>query len=107
MKITEEQIDRALIVLKNEIMTQMAPEAKSNESFASTHEALGTINVEVHELIEAIHRRNGLWILSETTDVAVASTFFIACLLAGAIEVNDQHMIEEHYKNNRSEEKVQ
>lgn len=60
---------------------------KGPGSFASTHEALGIIQEEYHELVEAIHEPGDHdQVVHELTDIAVACVFAIASINAGGVD---------------------
>ena len=55
-------------------------------SFNSTHEGLGVIAEEYHELVEAVKSNENLQIINEASDVAVGCLWLIASMLK-----NDEH----------------
>jgi len=61
-------------------------EEKGHHSYASTHEALGIINEEHHELVEAVQANDPERFENECLDIAVACVFAIACKRAGALD---------------------
>jgi hypothetical protein len=66
-------------------MTQRLLE-KGYGTFTSTHEALGVITEEYHELIEAIQLGKSESIYYEFVDVAVGAIFSLACMRTGSMD---------------------
>jgi len=82
--ITEGQINDALEAVRQAILRRL--EQKGHLSFASTHEALGIIDEEHHELTEAVQSNDHRQFENECLDIAVACVFAIACKRAGALD---------------------
>ena len=61
-------------------------EQKGYHSFASTHEILGIITEEYHELVDAQKSNNISEIRHELLDVAVACLFGVACIEQNSID---------------------
>jgi hypothetical protein len=54
---------------------------KGYGTFASTHEILGVLQEEMHELLTAVHENaSHEELIEELTDIAVGATFAIACI---------------------------
>ena len=65
---------------------------KGDLSFCSTHEGLGAITEEYHELIEAVRQNDWSNIKHELLDVIISSLFTYASLEQYSIEI-DKHNI--------------
>lgn len=84
--ITPEQIESAIISLRNKITYRL--KQKGNGSLVSRHEIFGLISEEVHELEHALIE-NGpehADFIAELLDVAVGCIFGIACIRAGTLD---------------------
>jgi NTP pyrophosphatase (non-canonical NTP hydrolase) len=61
-------------------------ENKGNHTFASTHEILGVIVEEYHELIEAVQSNERTEVISELHDLAVAAIWGIVSAESEAMD---------------------
>ena len=78
--VTDEEIDHILDNLRGRLEHAMAK--KGGLSFASSHEMLGALTEEFHEVIDAVRADNGPQVHSELLDVGVVAVFGMASLLA-------------------------
>ena len=62
------------------------PEIKGCGTWQSTDEIRGVVQREIHELDEAIHKKNIDEIRSELMDIAVACVFGISCIDAKKVD---------------------
>lgn len=72
----------------NLVMQKMGErlEVKGYGSFMSSHEVLGILIEEFHELIEAVRANNPDELHEELLDLAVGAVFSLACLRSGGLE---------------------
>lgn len=56
-------------------------EEKGRDAFISSHEMLGVISEEYHELIDAVRQNDPVDVASELADIAVACIFSFASML--------------------------
>ena len=82
--IVEAQINDALESVRLALLRRI--KEKGDLSFASTHEALGIIDEEHHELTEAVRSNSHRRFENECMDIAVACVFAIACKRAGTLD---------------------
>ncbi len=68
-----------------QMMTKRRAE-KGDHVFVSSHEALGVISEEYHELVEAVHKSDHNEMESELIDLMVAAAFALACLNQGTYD---------------------
>lgn len=82
--ITPEQVDEALRLTGEMLKRRLVQ--KGTLSYASTHEGLGIITEEFHELVDAVKSNDKDAFEKECLDVAVGCIFSIASLRAGALD---------------------
>ena len=59
---------------------------KGEGAWLSTHEILGIVSEEFHELQHAVHENNRSQVYWELLDIAVACIFGMACLGEGTVD---------------------
>jgi len=77
-------IDEALNQLKLHLEYRL--KQKGNGTFKSTHEILGVVAEEYHELIDAVKSNEKSFVYEELMDIAVAAVFGAACLIQNATD---------------------
>lgn len=82
--ITDEDIEKAKAALEE--VFRVARQRNGMDSFASSHEILGCVTEEYHELIETIHLNKPHATRNELLDIAVACLFGVACIDAGKVD---------------------
>ena len=82
--ISKEEVEEAVAVIVAKLHFRL--QQKGPRSYASTHEALGIITEEYHELVEAVKLNDMDAFEKECIDVAVGCIFSVACRRAAALE---------------------
>lgn len=75
---TSKDVREVVEIILNRILEIF--EKKGYGTFVSSHECLGIITEEYHELVEAVRRENNDMILMELGDVAISAIFSIVSL---------------------------
>lgn len=83
-QITDFEIETAMDILRHKMQKRLRQ--KGRGTFASRHEALGSITEEYHELEHAVQDNSMKKFVEECTDVAVGAVFSIACAKAKALD---------------------
>lgn len=83
-QITVEQCCEAVNLVMQKMEDRLA--AKGYGSFLSSHEVLGIITEEYHEIVEAVRANNPEELHAELLDLAVGAVFSLACLRSGGLE---------------------
>lgn len=65
---------------------QVRLQEKGPRAFASTHEVLGIITEEFHELVDAVRSNDRPSVAGELMDIAVACIFGLACIKSDAMD---------------------
>lgn len=76
-QITAENLNLALKESESHLIRTL--ERKGDGTFASTHEVLGVVTEEFHELVEAIEQNDVFKTKLELLDLATACVFAVAC----------------------------
>jgi len=82
--ISEDRVAEAVKLLSSKIQDRL--DEKGSHSYASSHECLGIIAEEYHELVESVRSNRLDDFEKECLDLAVACVFAIACKRAGALD---------------------
>lgn len=85
-QLTKLQVKFAVAHLNQKLLARL--KQKGWGTFASSHEALGIITEEMHELTDAVqHNATGnAHVREELLDIAVAAVFAVACIDAGTLD---------------------
>jgi hypothetical protein len=59
---------------------------KGHGTLASSHEILGVVSEEYHELVEAVKKNDREALKEELLDIAVACHFAVACIDSGTLD---------------------
>lgn len=76
--VTDEDINKAKAALEE--VFRVARQRNGMDSFASSHEILGCVTEEFHELVEAVRLNKPHATRNELLDIAVACLFGVACI---------------------------
>ena len=82
--IKKSSINNAIETLKDKI--QHSLDEKGDGSFSSTHEILGIIQEEHHELIDAVRSNSQEDVAKELLDIAVGAILGMACIKQKSID---------------------
>lgn len=80
-QVTEQEIQDALKSL--EVGLRVRIDRHGSGVFVSTHETLGIITEEYHELVEAVHQNDAAQVRKEMMDIAVPCLWGLICSKAG------------------------
>ena len=82
-RIREADITSAFSVVKEHMKEVL--KKHGDGIFSTTHEMLGTITEEYHELIEAVRSNKPLKVMRELSDLGVLAVFSLACFYRSGI----------------------
>lgn len=79
-QITPYKVNKAVDSVKFKLFDRLNND-KGYGTFSSTHEILGVLHEEMHELLTAVHENaSNEDLMEELKDIAVGATFAIACI---------------------------
>ncbi len=78
VEVSEESIDAAIGLVSKKLARKL--KEKGRGSFLSSHEILGVVAEEYHELIESVRGDENTPVIGELGDIAVACLFGIASI---------------------------